>query len=127
MKKDEVSIGGVYAVKVSGKVVPVRVTGESPYGGWDAVNTKTRRSVRVRSAARLRRRLDRPDIGVGTRVAISIDQGLQKAEGVVREIETDDTGTTYRVDVTGGDQCDEHRTADGELWVCAFEVKPLPA
>jgi len=127
MKKSEVDIGGTYAAKVSGKVVPVRITGESPYGGWDGMNTETGRSVRIRSAARLRRRLDRPAIGVGTRVAISIDQGLQKAEGVVREVETDDTGTTYRVDITSGDQCDEHRTADGELWVCAFEVRALPA
>ena len=127
MKKSEVDIGGTYAAKVSGKVVPVRITGESPYGGWDGMNTETGRSVRIRSAARLRRRLDRPAIGVGTRVAISIDQGLQKAEGVVREVETDDTGTTYRVDIPSGDQCDEHRTADGELWVCAFEVRALPA
>jgi len=133
MKKNEVIIGGVYAAKVSGKVVPVRITGESPYGGWDAVNEQTKRTVRVRSAARLRRRLDLPvrqagraAIGVGTRVAVSIDQGLQKAQAIVREVETDDTGTAYRVDVTSGDQCDEHRTADGELWVCAFEVKPLP-
>ena len=55
MKKHEITIGGVYAAKVSGKVVPVKITGESPYGGWDAVNTQTRRAVRIRSAARLRR------------------------------------------------------------------------
>ena len=55
MKKHEVNIGGVYAAKVSGKVVPVKITGESPYGGWDAVNTQTKRAIRVRSAARLRR------------------------------------------------------------------------
>ena len=127
MKKNQITIGGIYAAKVSGKVVPVRITGESPYGGWDAVNTQTKRTVRIRGAARLRRRLDRAPIAVGTRVAISIDQGLQKAEGVIREVQTDDSGTAYRVDVTSGDQCNEHRTADGELWVCAFEVRPLPA
>ena len=55
MKKNEITIGGIYAAKVSGKVVPVKITGESPYGGWDAVNTQTRRAVRIRSAARLRR------------------------------------------------------------------------
>ena len=55
MKKNEINIGGVYAAKVSGKVVPVKITGESPYGGWDAVNTQTKRAIRVRSAARLRR------------------------------------------------------------------------
>jgi len=55
MKKNEITIGGVYAAKVSGKVVPVLIKGESPYGGWDAVNTQTKRAIRVRSAARLRR------------------------------------------------------------------------
>ena len=55
MKKNEINIGGVYAAKVSGKVVPVKITGESPYGGWQAVNMQTQRAVRIRSAARLRR------------------------------------------------------------------------
>ena len=55
MKKNEITIGGVYAAKVSGKVVPVLITGESPYGGWRAVNMQTQRAIRVRSAARLRR------------------------------------------------------------------------
>ena len=52
MKKTEVKIGGSYACKVSGKLVPVRITNESPYGGWNAVNTITGREVRIRSAAR---------------------------------------------------------------------------
>ena len=55
MKKNQIIIGGVYAAKVSGKVVPIRITGESPYGGWDAVNAQTKRTVRIRTAARLRR------------------------------------------------------------------------
>lgn len=55
MKKNEITIGGTYAAKVSGKVVPVRITAESRYGGWEAVNTQTRRTIRIRSAARLRR------------------------------------------------------------------------
>ena len=55
MKKHEITVGGVYAAKVSGKVVPVRITAESPYGGWQAVNLQTQRAVRIRSAARLRR------------------------------------------------------------------------
>ncbi len=60
MKKHEIAIGGVYAAKVSGKVVPVRITGESPHGGWQAVNLQTRRAVRIRSAARLRRPVRQP-------------------------------------------------------------------
>jgi len=60
MKKADVQIGGVYAAKVSGKVVPVRITAESPYGGWDAVNTISNRAVRIKSAQKLRYRVDKP-------------------------------------------------------------------
>jgi len=60
MRKAEVEIGGLYLVKVSGNLVRVRITGESPYGGWGGVNTRTNREVRVRTAARLRMRLDAP-------------------------------------------------------------------
>ena len=54
MKKNDITIGCVYAAKVSGKIVPVCITGASPHGGWDAVNTQTQRIIRIRSAARLR-------------------------------------------------------------------------
>jgi hypothetical protein len=59
MKKDEVQIGAIYRVKVSGKLCNVRVTGEHPtlFGriGYDAVNLDTHRKIFVRSPARLRR------------------------------------------------------------------------
>lgn len=54
MKKAEVKIGGRYLAKVSGGVVPVRVIAESRYGGWDCVNERTGRSIRVKSAQRFR-------------------------------------------------------------------------
>ena len=54
MKKNQVEIGKVYAVKVSGVVVPVQITSESPYGGWMGRNMKTNRAVRIKTAGRLR-------------------------------------------------------------------------
>ena len=60
MKKKDVAIGGVYIAKVSGKLAKVRVTSESRFGGWDAVNLDTKRQVRIRGAQRLRRRIDLP-------------------------------------------------------------------
>ena len=54
MKKADVKVGGTYAAKVSGKVVPVRIDAENPRGGWDATNTATGRKVRIKSARRLR-------------------------------------------------------------------------
>jgi|HubBroStandDraft_1064217.scaffolds.fasta_scaffold1960916_1 hypothetical protein len=55
MKKQDVQIGGLYVVKVSGNMAVVKITGESPYGGWDGRNVHTGRDVRIRTAARLRR------------------------------------------------------------------------
>jgi hypothetical protein len=54
VKKADVRIGSIYIVKVSGKLTRVRLTRESPYGGWDGLNLATQREIRIRSAARLR-------------------------------------------------------------------------
>lgn len=54
MKKADVKIGETYTAKVSNKLAKLRITGVSPYGGWDAINVATGHEVRVRSAQRLR-------------------------------------------------------------------------
>ena len=54
MKKADVKIGACYKVKVSGKIVPVQITGENANGGWDGVNQATGKAVRIKSPARLR-------------------------------------------------------------------------
>lgn len=53
MRKQDVTIGGTYKAKVSNQKVLVRILRESPYGGWDARNEKTGRTVRIRTAGRL--------------------------------------------------------------------------
>ena len=58
MKKSEIEIGGTYVAKVSGRLTTVRIVNESQHGGWNAINTATKHAVRIRSAARLRRRVD---------------------------------------------------------------------
>jgi hypothetical protein len=55
MKKNDVETGATYVAKVSGKLARVRIERESPHGGWDATNVDTGRSVRIKSAQRLRR------------------------------------------------------------------------
>ena len=55
VKRQDVQIGSTYIVKVSGVLAKVRITGESPYGGWVGRNLATGREIRIRSAARLRR------------------------------------------------------------------------
>lgn len=54
MKQNQIEIGSTYMAKVSGLVVPVRIDRESPHGGWDATNMVTNKSVRIKSAQRLR-------------------------------------------------------------------------
>jgi hypothetical protein len=54
MRQRDVILGQVYAVKVSGRIQPVRLVAESPHGGWVGRNLQTGREVRIRSAARLR-------------------------------------------------------------------------
>jgi len=54
MKKSEVVTGGRYVAKVAGALTVVKIIGESPYGGWEAVNLRTSRAVRIKSAQRLR-------------------------------------------------------------------------
>ncbi len=54
MKKKDVETGKIYAVKVSGRVVPVKLDKESPYGGWYGTNLRTGRQIRIRTASRLR-------------------------------------------------------------------------
>jgi hypothetical protein len=53
MKKKNIIVGETYRAIVSGKVVRVRIVAASIYGGWDAVNLKTKREVRIKTAARL--------------------------------------------------------------------------
>jgi len=61
MKKNEIKVGKVYAAKVTGKVVPVRIDRVNPKGGWDATNAQTKRPVRIKSVQRLRSQVDLPD------------------------------------------------------------------
>ena len=58
MKKDEVQIGATYQVSVTGKLAPVRIVRGNPHGGWNGVNVDTKRDVRIKSAQRLRKRID---------------------------------------------------------------------
>ncbi len=56
MKKSDVRLGGVYQVKVSGKLRRVRIDAEDTLlGGWRATNLDTGRNLHVRTAGRLRK------------------------------------------------------------------------
>jgi hypothetical protein len=72
MTRKEIEVGGTYQAKVAGRLTTVRIVKEhgtivhfhalsaptERHGGWDAINTATKRQVHIRSAARLRKRVD---------------------------------------------------------------------
>lgn len=58
MKKGEVQIGAVYLVKVSNQLVPVRIDRKHPDKGWFGTNLKTNRVIHIKSAGRLREKID---------------------------------------------------------------------
>jgi len=56
MKRAQIKIGNIYEAKVSNLLVPIRIDRESPFRkGWEGTNMKTKKAVRIKSAARLRR------------------------------------------------------------------------
>lgn len=57
MLKKQVQIGKTYSAKISGKIAAVRIDSISIYGGWNATNLDTGRSIRIKSAAKLRNEL----------------------------------------------------------------------
>lgn len=76
MTRDEVKIGGMYIAKVTNRLVQVRIDKENRYGGWDATNMSSGKSVHIKSAQRLRAEAG---VGGGRNVAKK-GKGDQKAE-----------------------------------------------
>jgi hypothetical protein len=58
MRKKDVKLGEVYVAKVSNKLVHVRLDSENVHKGWNATNLSTGRTVHIRSAGRLRARVE---------------------------------------------------------------------
>ncbi len=57
MIQSDVKIGATYQVKVAGNLVPVRIVRTHDAGGWEGVSVKTRKTIRIKTAQRLRRQL----------------------------------------------------------------------
>ena len=92
MKNSDVQIGATYLVKVADNLVPVKITREHPSGGWEGTSEKTGKTIRIKSAQRLRKRLD-DAVPVATKVekltkdatdAPERDTGERDAPGVVK-------------------------------------------
>ena len=57
MNKSDVSIGATYLLKVAGNLVPVKIIREHPGGGWEGTSVKTGKTIRIKSAQRIQKRL----------------------------------------------------------------------
>jgi hypothetical protein len=100
MKRSEVEVGKVYAAKISGSLVPVRIERDRGtalgYGkcerhtGWDAVNLSTHRQIHIATAARLRGEYKFPRCGV---CANCLTRLLEKSEWTDRYVAIVNTGT----------------------------------
>ena len=56
MRKQDINPnGGRYRARIGKFITTVRLTGESSYGGYNAINEMTGRQVRIKTAAKLRR------------------------------------------------------------------------
>lgn len=53
VRNPDVKIGETYYVRVGTNPTVVRITGESPYGGWVGVNLATGWKIYIRTADRL--------------------------------------------------------------------------
>jgi len=67
MKKNDIHINATYLVKVAGNLVPVKITREHDNGGWEGRSVKTGKTIRIKSAQRLRKRLN--DAAPGAKTA----------------------------------------------------------
>lgn len=90
MKKNEVTIGGIYTAKVTNKVVRVRIDAASRFGGWDATNLDTNKKVRIKSPARLRSAVG----GKECPTTAKKDQGDKKANAEPTAQPTQTSGAT---------------------------------
>lgn len=54
MKAKDVQISKVYAIKVAANITGVRIIEENPHGGWNGINIRTNKPIRIRTASRIR-------------------------------------------------------------------------
>ena len=80
MKKNEVTIGGIYTAKVTNKLVQVRIDAESRYGGWDGINLATGKKVRIKSPTRLRAAIGGDGAATGAKKATGGKKAKAQAE-----------------------------------------------
>ena len=93
MKQSDVKIGATYQVKVAGNLVPVKIVRTHDGGGWEGTSVKTGKTIRIKTAQRLRRQLaDAPRLAkqpakatTDTKAETKRDTGERGVTGAKRE------------------------------------------
>ena len=93
MKQSDVKIGATYQVKVASNLVPVKIVRPHDSGGWEGTSVKTGKTIRIKTAQRLRRQLaDAPrpakeltKATTNAKVETKRDTGERGATGAKRE------------------------------------------
>jgi len=99
MLKADVQIGSIYIARISGVLVPVRLDRPSPYGGWLATNMHSGRSIRIKSAAKLRREsTTSPTFGI---IPAAAERRVVEGDGVETFI-SEDEENRFEFDDEGG-------------------------
>ncbi len=102
MKKNEIKIGAYYQTKVSDKLTTVHIISEHPQGqGWDAINTKTGKRIRIKSAQRLRMQVTpqgKPVAKGPAAVAKFLDRHTGSPKGDKKAHATKDTNAKTKAD-----------------------------
>ena len=65
MKNSDVKIGNVYLATVTKREVPIRIDAVNLHGGWDAINLSTGKSIRIKTAERLLRKVTKAELKNG--------------------------------------------------------------
>ena len=126
MKKEQVKLGGTYLAKVSGKVVPVRLDAENSHGGWQAFNLETRKTVRIKSAQRLRQASKTTTVDAGG--GIMVDVVESKAATPAKAVKAPKTPKEPKVKkISGLDAAAQVLKDKGEPMTCGDIVETMLA
>jgi hypothetical protein len=87
MNANEIKLGEVYIIKVSGKLSRVKIHSKSRFGGWEGRNVDTGRQVRIKSSARVRYPALHPEPTVDSEPVL-VDSAPESASEIVTDPKT---------------------------------------
>jgi hypothetical protein len=122
MKQQDVKVGGVYAAKITDKVVPVRIDAENANGGWDGTNLTTNKKVRIKSARKLRGPATDPESAKDATTATTTPARAKKKTRTTGKAKSATAATGAK---RGADEPERMTLMDAAVQVCREAGEPL--